>query len=308
MVEAFIAASAVFVFLVAVYFLLDYRKSKREWRKEVEQFYLDGEKRKSVIVLVGAKFDETETAKELEPKLVDANIPFTPSEFIGALLVGYMGIVFVLVNMFGLDLMPALLIGMLLVEGARRLLFLLRKNKKKQMLIDQLPEICRILANSTRSGMTLNQGIQLVTQEINEPAKREFKRMAHELSLGIEFSAALRTMERRIDHKEFQLFAATMLIQKKAGGNLSAVLDEMSQTLDERKLLKQEVKTMTAEQRYVSTLVPIIPIFLVLMMNNIIDGFLDPLFTGIGLILLTFFLFGTVLTFVIVRKITNIRV
>ena len=115
-------------------------------------------------------------------------------------------------------------------------------------------------------------------------------------------------MERRIDHKEFQLFAATMLIQKKAGGNLSAVLDEMSQTLDERKLLKQEVKTMTAEQRYVSTLVPIIPIFLVLMMNNIIDGFLDPLFTGIGLILLTFFLFGTVLTFVIVRKITNIRV
>ena len=244
----------------------------------------------------------------MEPKLTDANIPFTPSEFLGALIVGYMGIVFMLVNFFQLSLIPALLVGLLLIEGARRLLFLLRKNKKKQMFIDQLPEICRILANSTRSGMTLNQGIQLVTQEIDEPAKGEFKRIAHELSLGIEFSAALRTMERRIDHKEFQLFAATMLIQKKAGGNLSAVLDEMSQTLDERKLLKQEVKTMTAEQRYVSTLVPIIPIFLVLMMNNIIDGFLDPLFTGIGLILLTFFLFGTVLTFVIVRKITNIRV
>jgi tight adherence protein B len=308
MVAAIVAASTVFIFLIAVYFLLDYRKSKREWRKEVEQFYLDGEKRKSVIILIGTKFDETETAKELEPKLVDANIPFTPSEFLGALIVGYMGIVFMLVNFFQLSLLPSLIVGLLLVEGARRLLFLLRKNKKKQVLIDQLPEICRLLANSTRSGMTLNQGIQLVTKEINEPAKSEFKRMAHELSLGIEFQAALRTMEKRVDHKEFQLFAATMLIQKKAGGNLSAVLDEMSQTLDERKLLKQEVKTMTAEQRYVSTLVPIIPIFLVLMMNNIIDGFLDPLFTGIGLILLTFFLFGTVLTFVIVRKITNIRV
>ena len=142
------------------------------------------------------------------------------------------------------------------------------------MLIDQFPEICRVLANSTRSGMTLNQGIQLVTQEIDEPAKSEFKRMAHELSLGIEFPAAIRTMERRIDHKEFHLFTATLLIQKKAGGNLSAVLDEMSQTLDERKLFKQEVKTMTAEQRYVSTLFPFIPIFLVLMMNNIIEGFL----------------------------------
>jgi len=43
-------------------------------------------------------------------------------------------------------------------------------------------------------------------------------------------------------------------------------------------------------------------------MNNIIEGFLDPIFTGLGLILLVFFLTGTVLTFVIVRKITNIRV
>ena len=101
-------------------------------------------------------------------------------------------------------------------------------------------------------------------------------------------------MEKRIDDKEFQLFTATMLIQKKAGGNLYAVLDEMSQTLDERKLLKQEIMTMTAEQRYRS--------------YNVVDGFLEPLFTGLGIILLAFFLTGTILTFVIVRKITNIRV
>ncbi|MFD1204973.1 MULTISPECIES: type II secretion system F family protein [Sporosarcina] len=308
MMEALVAAATVFVFLYAIYHYLGMRKLKREWRKEVQQFYLDGEKRKSVIVLIGTKFDETESAKAIERKLSDANIPFTPSEFIGALIVGYLGIIIVLMNMFNLLLLPSLFIALLLVEGSRRLLFILRKNKKKQMFIEQLPEICRILANSTRSGMTLNQGIQLISQEIAEPAKSEFKRMAHELSLGIDFSMALRTMEKRIEHKEFQLFAATLLIQKKAGGNISAVLDEMSQTLDERKLLKQEVKTMTAEQRYVSNMVPLIPIFLVLMMNNIIDGFLDPLFTGIGIVLLTLFLIGTVLTFVIVRKITNIRV
>lgn len=308
MKEAIVAAVAVFVFLIALYFLLDYRKRKKEWRKDVQNFYLDGEKRKSIIVLIGTKFDETQTAKEMEPQLTNANIPFTPSEFIGAMIVAYMGTVFGLVNFFQLSLLPALLVGLLLIEGSRRLLFILRKNKKKQMLIDQLPEICRVLANSTRSGMTLNQGIQLLTQDISEPAKSEFKRLAHELSLGIEFSTVIRAMEKRVDHKEFQLFTATLLIQKKAGGNLSAVLDEMSQTLDERMLLKQEVKTMTAEQKYVSTLIPLIPVFLVLMMNNIIDGFLDPLFSGIGLILLAFFLCGTILTFVIVRKITNIRV
>lgn len=308
MIEAIIATLAVFLLLVSIYFFLDYRKTKREWQKNVQRFYLDGNKRKSVIVVIGAKFDETEFAKEMELKLADANISFTPSEFIGALFVSYMGIVFGLVNFFNLTVVMALSSGLLIIEGARRILFMIRKNKKKQMLVEQLPEICRVLANTTRSGMTLNQGIQLVTQEINEPAKSEFKRIAHELSLGIEFQTALRAMEKRVDHKEFHLFTATLLIQKKAGGNLYAVLDEMSQTLDERKLLKQEVKTMTAEQRYVSNMIPLIPIFLVLMMNNIIDGFLDPLFSGIGLILLAFFLTGTVLTFFFVRKIINIRV
>ena len=217
MKEAIVAALAVFVFLIALYFLLDYRKRKKEWRKDVQNFYLDGEKRKSIIVLIGTKFDETQTAKEMEPKLSNANIPFTPSEFIGAMIVAYMGVVFGLVNFFQLSLLPALLVGLLLIEGSRRLLFILRKNKKKQMLIDQLPEICRVLANSTRSGMTLNQGIQLITQDISEPAKSEFKRLAHELSLGIEFSTVIRAMEKRVDHKEFQLFTATLLIQKKAG-------------------------------------------------------------------------------------------
>jgi tight adherence protein B len=219
-----------------------------------------------------------------------------------------MALVLILQSFFNLNTLLSLFISLLIVEGGRRALFLIRKNKKKELLVEQLPEICRILANATRSGMTLNQGIQLVSQEITAPAKLEFKKLAHELSLGIDFGMGIRRMEKRVDDKEFQLFTATMLIQKKAGGNLYAVLDEMSQTLEERKLLKQEIKTMTAEQRYISYIVPVIPIFLVLMMNNIIDGFLEPLFTGLGLILLAFFLTGTILTFVIVRKITNIRV
>jgi len=308
MTEALLAMLTVLILIVGFYFFLGYRKEKREWRKNVQQFYRDGERRKSVLVVIGTKYDKTESAKELQLKLTDANIGFTPSEFLGALIVSYMGLVIGLQNFFNLNLLTALVIALLIVEGGRRVLFMVRKNKKKQMLVEQLPEICRILANSTRSGMTLNQGIQLVSQEISEPSKSEFKRLAHELSLGIDFNAAIRSMEKRVDDKEFQLFTATMLIQKKAGGNLYAVLDEMSQTLDERKLLKQEIKTMTAEQRYISYIVPVIPIFLVLMMNNIIDGFLDPIFTGIGLILFAFFLTGTILTFVIVRKITNIRV
>ena len=126
-----VAMLAVFLFLIAVYFYFDYRKTKREWRKEVQQFYLEGEKRKSVIVVIGAKFDETETAKEMEPKLTDANISFTPSEFIGALIVGYMGIVFVLITFFNLELRMALT-HRLVAHRRRKKNFIHLKKKQKE--------------------------------------------------------------------------------------------------------------------------------------------------------------------------------
>lgn len=308
MIIASIATLSILLLVVGMYFLLGYRKEKREWRKKTQHFYLDGERRSSFLIVWGTKFDKTDTAKELQGKLEDALIPFTPSEFIGALIVSYMGILFLLVNIFSVPPLIGLFLSLLLLEGGRRMLFSLRKNKRRQLLVDQLPEICKLLANSTRIGMTLNQGIQLVAKEMAEPAKSEFKKLAYELSLGIDFGTAIKTLERRVDNKEFQLFTATLLIQKRAGGNLYIVLDEMSQTLDQRKLMKQEIKTMTSESRFISYIVPVIPIFLVLMMNNVVEGFLDPLFTGIGLILFAIFAGGTILTFVIVRKITNIRV
>ncbi|MBP3040291.1 type II secretion system F family protein [Bacillaceae bacterium Marseille-Q3522] len=308
MVVFLITTIAGFLFIVSGYLYLDYRKEKKEWRKDVNDFYNDGEKRKSFIVLIGDKFDQTEMAKPIEEKLKKASLPFTASEYVGALIVGFMGIIIVLQNFFSIGFPINIFVALLLLEGGKRLLFLLRKNKMKQRLIEQLPEICRTLANATRTGMTLTQGINLLAQEIAYPAKNEFKRLANEISLGVEIDTALKEMEKRVANREFQLFVATLLIQKKAGGNLYAVLDEMGQTMDERQIMKQEIKTMTAEQRYVSYIVPVIPIFLVLMMNTVIDGFLDPLFSLIGLVLLGFFLLGIVATFFIVRKITNIRV
>jgi tight adherence protein B len=119
---------------------------------------------------------------------------------------------------------------------------------------------------------------------------------------------ALRSMQIRNKSREFQLFIATILIQKKTGGNLATTLESMSNTLEDRKVLNQTIKTMTSEQRYISIIVPAMPIFIVLMMNNIIDGFTDSLKTVPGMIILALFLSGIVLSFFLIRKITNIKV
>lgn len=258
--------------------------------------------------MLGDKFDQTKIGTKTNSQLKRANIQLMPSEFYGILFLGVIVTSLVLNSFFGIDFPINFIISLILMEAVRRVLFLIRKNKFQERMNDQLPEICRILANSTRSGMTLTQGIGIAAQELNEPAREEFQRLYGELQLGVDFNHALRNLQKRIPTREFQLFIASLLIQKQAGGNMHAVLDEMGQTLEERKLLLQEIKTMTAEQRYIAYIVPVLPIFLLLIMNNVVDGFLDPLFSGIGIILLILFIIGTLLSFFLVKKVTDIRV
>ncbi|NGQ97049.1 hypothetical protein G3578_17950 [Brevibacillus sp. SYP-B805] len=299
---------AVLFFIWGVYEYLGYRAKKNEWKKKAEEWYDVKSTRKSFIIVWGDRFDRTPHAKELQRALKKVNIPLAPSEFYGAMIVGAMGIAFFLNNVVGLAFPYNLSGGLLTIYVIQKILFFVRRNKYQERLNDQLSEVCRMLANSLRAGLTLTQGIELVAREMDDPAKEEFSRMARELQLGVSFDRALADMERRIPSRDFRIFAATLLIQRRAGGNLSEVLQEMAETLEERRLVMQEIKTMTAEQRYVAILVPIMPIALVLMMNMMNKGFIDPLFTPVGFILLGLFAAGTLLSYVLVKKVTNIKV
>jgi tight adherence protein B len=291
-----------------MYEFLGYRAKKNEWKKRAEEWYDIKSKRKSFIIVWGDRFDRTPHAKEVQQKLVRANIALAPSEYYGIMLIGALGTAFFLGSVVGLNAPYNLMGGAGGMYIVQNLLFIVRRNKYQERLNDQLSDVCRLLANALRAGLTLSQGIELVAKEIPQPAGHEFSRMARELQLGVNFDKALADMEKRIPTRDFRIFAATLFIQRRAGGNLSEVLQEMAETLEDRRIVNQEIKTMTAEQRYVSLLVPIMPIALVLMMNTMNEGFIDPLFSGFGLVLLGLFIVGTILSYVLVKKVTNIKV
>lgn len=291
-----------------IYEYLGYRAKKTEWKKRAEEWYDVKAQRRSFLSDWGDRFDRTPHAQEIQGKLIKANISLAPSEYYGIMLMGSFGLAFFLNNVVGLKFPYNLLIGAACMYLIQNLLFIIRRNKYQERMNDQLSDVCRLLANSLRAGLTLTQGIELVAREIPQPAGMEFKRMARELQLGVGFDKALMDMEKRIPTRDFRIFAATLYIQRRAGGNLSEVLQEMAETLEDRRIVNQEIKTMTAEQRYVSIMVPIMPVALVLMMNTINKGFIDPLFSGFGLVLLGVFIVGTILSYVLVKKVTNIKV
>ncbi|MGO1060674.1 type II secretion system F family protein [Planococcus sp. FY231025] len=299
--------AAVLSLLFAAYLFLDYRSSKQEWKKKLKTWYPE-EKRKSAISVWGDRFDESEASSGLARKLKSANVNLLASEYIGMHALGVLMFYVVFNMIFNMAPLPSIILTAGILAGSHFLLFYIRKNKYEERLNSQLSEVCRLLANAARSGMTITQGIDLVAREVNEPARDEFKRLSNELKLGVPFETALRTVQKRNESRDFQLFIATLLIQKRTGGNLATTLETMSNTLEDRKILHQTIQTMTSEQRYISLIVPAMPIFILLFMNNIIEGFTDPLTTPIGIIMMIAFGLGIILSFFLIRQITNIKV
>ncbi|TFJ91621.1 type II secretion system F family protein [Lentibacillus salicampi] len=297
----------VLFFLLCIYFFLGYRSQKKEWKQKVKEWFPE-EERKSVISKWGDKFDERESSEKLRNKLHNANLKLLPSEYLGILIVGFMVLFIMFYSIFGMPLLLSTVLPIILLFVANYLLFYFRKNSYELRFNDQLSEICRILGNAARSGLTINQGIDIVAREAAAPAGNEFKRISNELKLGVNLETAFRAVQKRNTSRDFNLFIATLLIQKQTGGNLALTLDTMANTFEERRVLNQTIKTMTSEEKYISFIVPALPVFLLLVMNNVIDGFIDPLWSGFGLVILVVFLAAIILSFFLIRKITNIKV
>jgi tight adherence protein B len=298
-----------FSFLLAIYFIKRSSDSKQVKKHVGAWFESDKKKERSSFILgIGDKYDNSELAEDLKRKLVQAHIQLKPSEYAGISILLFFFIWFV--NHFILSLVFPLdaSLSYFLVWLGSKFLLKSRQNKRSESFNKQLPNICRLMSNSVKAGLTIPQGIEMIGQEVKAPAGPEFKRINHQLSLGDDFEEVMSELRERFDSKDLNIFVSTLLIQRKVGGNLAEVLSLMAQTLEERSRVSKEIDTVTAEAKFIAYILPVMPIMMAMMMNLFIPGFLNPLFTPFGLILLAIFLGMQFIAFLLIKKITRIRV
>ena len=306
----FISSGAtIFALLVSCFYFFRY-KANQKTHKKVEIWFDNnaGKERKSVVLLFGDKYDQSELAQDLQKKLIQADLKIKPSEYVGICIMLFFSILFVGYFLFKLIFLINLSLAFMIVWFGSKMFLKSRHNQLNEKLNKQLPEICRTLSNAIKAGLTIPQGIEMVGKEMNAPAGPEFRLMVQQLQLGNSFEEVMDQLRERFASKELNLFVSTILIQHRVGGNLAEVLSLMADTLEERARVNKEVDTVTAEAKFIAIILPVMPLMMALMMNLFIEGFLNPLFTKWGFILFLIFLGMQVLAYVVIRKITAIRV
>lgn len=122
-------------------------------------------------------------------------------------------------------------------------------NKRCKKLSEQLPDALQIVTRSLEAGHPVPTAIALVAREMPDPIGTEFGMAADEIAYGFSLANAIQRLAMRSADPDMELFAATVRLQEKTGGNLCELLKSNGETVRERQTLRLKVKAASAEGR-----------------------------------------------------------
>lgn len=152
-----------------------------------------------------------------------------------------------------------------------------RQGQRVRAVDDQLVDLLSLCSNSLRSGWGFLQALEHVSKELPAPISQEVTQMLEEVSLGATPEDALMALQQRVPSYDLELIVTAVLIQRRAGGNLAEMMDNIAHTIRERVALLGEIRTITAESRMSMWLLALLPIGLLLILSTANPTYIEPL-------------------------------
>ncbi|MEV5462059.1 type II secretion system F family protein [Streptomyces cellulosae] len=248
----------------------------------------------------------TRLGRKLELRLLATGLDVTPGEFFVAMLAVVAGLWMAgqatLAPFFG----P--IAGLLGVWAALQFLDWQRQ-KRIERFINQLPELARILANATQAGLALRTAIGIAAEELEAPAGEELAKVANQLAMGASMEDALGELSDRLPSRELVVLVTTLVLANRAGGQVVSALRNLTETLEERKETRREVRTQLSQVSMTSYAVPVLGVGSLFLMNGVKDGALERMTgstAGQMAVLVAFGLYAV--GFLLIRRLSRIDV
>lgn len=140
------------------------------------------------------------------------------------------------------------------------------RDRRQSALRAQLADAFELMSSTLRAGQSMAQSLQAVAVDFPAPIAEEFMMCSEQQNLGLDPEIALRQMARRCGIIELKIFVVAVLVQRQVGGNLSDILQGLSNVVRERFRIMGLINTLTAEGRLQAVILMSLPPFLLLIM------------------------------------------
>lgn len=173
-------------------------------------------------------------------------------------------------------------------------------------MVNQFADALDIIVRGVKSGLPLNECIRIIARESPEPLGKEFNTFADNLAMGAGLDRALAALYKRMPLQEINFFAIVLMIQSKAGGNLSEALGNLSSVIRSRKMMREKVKALSSEAKASAMIIGCLPFAVGLMVFITTPDYIMELFrteTGHVILVMAAGMMGTGIT--VMRNMIN---
>ncbi|WP_236543956.1 type II secretion system F family protein [Spiractinospora alimapuensis] len=183
-----------------------------------------------------------------------------------------------------------------------------QESRRREEFTAQLPDLARVLSNATSAGLALPTAIDMASEELADPAGAELRHMANSLKLGMPFEKALEDLRTRMPSREIGVLASTLFVASRSGGSLVTALRNISETLENRKETRREVRTILGETTVTSWALVVFFVAALFGVNLVFPGVLETMTTQMpGQLLLGGSMALTVVGIALIRSVTRIK-
>lgn len=234
-------------------------------------------------------------------KTVGGGFPFRYYALLMALCPIIIGIAIYMLSKDYLAVLFAALASLLLPDLLVRFL----AERQKSLFESRYARALRSMASALRSNMTIQQAVEDTCNNafIHESVRIGFRQIASDLKVGIPVKDAFERFAKKSGSKDAWDVAAAISMQNEVGGNEAFVVSNISQNINDRIMMRKEIKSLFADTDVMIFVMDIIPIAIIIGLYFYAPQYITPYFEDSLMTLLFFGLLAVMLvgTFVIRR-------
>lgn len=208
--------------------------------------------------------------EELRMRLNKTGKDITFKKYVMATMMLVVIFTFLVKILFGLSLMPAIMLGIFIGLYIPHTYINMAVNRRLKKFTAQFPEAIDLIVRGLRAGLPITESIYAVSREMQDPISTEFGRITDEIRLGKTMDEALWATAKRLDTPDFKFFVISLSVQQETGGNLTETLTNLTDILRNRTRLKLKIKAMVSEGKasaYIIGSLPFLMCALLTVMN-----------------------------------------